>query len=320
MQEREQVDQAKEAIKREEFYFDSSDGETGIRVLAWIPATAPRAIVQIAHGMVEHIERYDDFARMLAASGYVVFGNDHIGHGKSVLHVSELGELPVGGNDIMISDVDALRRIAQDRFPGIPYVLFGHSMGSFIARCYAGRHGAGLAGLILCGSGDQPRPVAFAGERLSRLIARASGWDYRSQFLHNMAVGSYAKRIPDATSPLAWLNTSEECVKRYADDPACGAMFSAGGYASLLSLVLEASSSGCLHGIPSELPILFVSGSCDPVGDMGKGVRNAAAALIASDHSDVEVRIYEGMRHEILDEPAHELVYADVLDWLEERL
>ena len=133
MQEREQVDQAKEAIKREEFYFDSSDGETGIRVLAWIPATAPRAIVQIAHGMVEHIERYDDFARMLAASGYVVFGNDHIGHGKSVVHVSELGELPVGGNDIMISDVDALRRIAQDRFPGIPYVLFGHSMGGAVS-------------------------------------------------------------------------------------------------------------------------------------------------------------------------------------------
>lgn len=314
-----ELEEAKVGIKREEFYFDSSDGEARIRALAWTPKESPRAIVQLAHGMVEHIERYDDFARTLAASGYAVVGNDHIGHGKSLMHGSELGQLPVGANDIMIADVHTLRGIAQERFGSLPHIVFGHSMGSFVVRAYAARYGEGLAGLIACGSG-QSRGVYALGELIARLIARIYGGDYRSRMLDNVAMGSYGRRLKGSTGPLDWLNTSAEKVQAYADDPECGFMFSAGGYASLIALIDESGSRECARNTPAELPVLFISGEQDIVGDYGTGVRRAADALAQTGHVDVEVRLYEGMRHEILQEPAHDIVYADVLDWLEERL
>lgn len=166
-------------------------------------ATAPRAIVQIVHGMAEHIERYDDFARYLAARGFAVCANDHIGHGGSVSSPDRWGCLPENGARVMIDDVHALRQLFSSRFPqGTPYFLFGHSMGSFITRAYLAHYGRGLAGAVVCGTAQQPIAVSKFAGWLSRRIAAGKGIDHRSSFINNLGVGSYGKKIPNARTEL----------------------------------------------------------------------------------------------------------------------
>ena len=313
---------AKDAVQCIEFYFDSTDAQTKIHAMKWEPADEaagkPRGIVQIAHGMVEHIERYDDFARFLAANGYVVCAADHIGHGQSVAAPEHRGELPENGARVMVADVHTLRVMMQLNYPeGTPYYLFGHSMGSFVARSYLAHFGQGLAGAIICGTGQQPIAASKFAAGLSRAIGRRRGFDYCSSLMENLAMGAYAKAIKDARTPFDWLNTDPAKVDEYIADPACGMRFSVGGYASLTDLTGEVATKKCAAMVPDGLPVLFIAGAQDPVGDCGKGVRAASQAMQENSTAQVETKIYEGMRHEILNEPRHMEVYADVLDWLE---
>lgn len=313
--------QAKDAVTCTTLHFDSSDGQTTIRALRWEPAgeaaSAPAGIVQIAHGMVEHVERYDDFARYLAANGYVVCAADHIGHGESVSSPERRGELPENGAQVMVNDVHTLRAMTSRAYPAdTPYFLFGHSMGSFIVRSYLARYGQGLAGAIICGTGQQPIALSKFAAALSRNIGRRKGFEYRSSFIDNLAMGGYGKAIKDARTPFDWLNTDPAKVDEYIADPACGMMFSVGGYASLTDLTAEVAGKACAAAVPDGLPVLFIAGAEDPVGDCGKGVRAAADAMANLSKARVTTKIYEGMRHEILNEPRHEEVYVDVLKWL----
>lgn len=312
---------AKDAATCTPLNFTSSEGSQQIHALLWEPAGsaagAPRGIVQIAHGMVEHIERYDDFARFLAANGYAVCGNDHIGHGQSAPSPERQGELPENGAQVMVADVHRLRRVMEQRYPaGTPYFLFGHSMGSFVVRAYLARYGRGLAGAIVCGTGQQPPAASRMGGFVARSIGRRRGFGYRSAFMENLAIGGYSKAIKDARTSFDWLNTDPAKVDEYIADPACGMMFSVGGYASLTDLTYEVASKECAAAVPVGLPVLFIAGAQDPVGGCGKGVRAAADAMERYSDAVVETKIYEGMRHEILNEPRHAQVYADVLEWL----
>lgn len=315
------MEAAKNAVTCETLYYDSSDGETRIHALVWLPADdaahRPYGIVQIVHGMVEHIERYDDFARFLAANGYAVCANDHIGHGGSTSSPDRWGCLPENGAQVMVRDVHALRELFAQRFsPETPYFLFGHSMGSFITRAYLARHGRGLAGAVICGTGQQPIIASKFAAWLSRRVGARKGMDYRSEFIHNLGDGSYGKKIPNARTNLDWLNTDPCRVDEYIADPACGAMFSVGGYASLTDLTAEVASKECAGAVPPNLSVLFIAGAGDPVGDFGKGVNAAAQDMRRYSTAKVSVIIYEGMRHEILNEPDHMKVYADVLRWM----
>ena len=312
---------AKDAVLCTELFFDSTDGQTKIHALKWEPAgdaaQEPVGIVQIAHGMVEHVERYDDFARCLAANGYVVCAADHIGHGESVSAHECRGELPENGAQVMVADVHSLRTMMQSDYPAqTPYYLFGHSMGSFVVRSYLARFGRGLAGAIICGTGQQPVAASKFAGALSRAIGRRKGFEYRSKLVDNLAMGAYAKAVKDARTPFDWLNTDPERVDEYIADPACGMMFSVGGYASLTDLTAEVAGKQCVERIPSGLPVLFIAGAEDPVGDCGKGVLAAAQAMKQYSQAQVETKIYDGMRHEILNEPRRAEVYADVLAWL----
>lgn len=217
----------------------------------------------------------------------------------------------------MVDDVDRLRQLFSKRFPeGTPYFMLGHSMGSFIVRAYLARYGRGLAGAIICGTGQQPVATSKFAGWLARRIGARKGMDYRSQFLDNLGVGSYAKKIPNARTNLDWLNTDPAHVDEYAADPACGAVFSVGGYASLTDLTAEVASKECAGAVPDGLPVLFISGAGDPVGDFGKGVEAAADMMKQNSLAKVSVVLYQGMRHEILNEPEHMKVYADVLQWM----
>lgn len=315
-------------IVREEAEYLSADGKTQIRALIWqLPEVAsgaipPRGVFQIVHGMAEHIARYDEFARYLAQRGFVACGEDHVGHGRSAAAADDLGHIPLkGGKDILIADVHELRRLVSARYaPQTPYFLFGHSMGSFIVRAYLARHAAGLAGAVICGTGQQPRALSAAGNALSRLVASARGARCRSALIDGLGAGAFGKRIEGARTPFDWLSTDPAVVDAFLDDPLCGAMFTVGGYAALTDLAGEVASSACAAKVPRDLPLLFIAGAEDPVGDRGRGVHAAANLMRRAGASCVEEIIYEGMRHEIVNEPGRARVLADVARWLDERL
>lgn len=313
-----------QGIYREELRFPSADGRSTIRALVWWPELAagarPRGVVQVIHGMAEHVERYDALARLFASRGFVVCGDDHAGHGASC-DPDGYGCLPArGGAEALVADEHTLRRLVTERMGSdAPYLLLGHSLGSYIARVYLAEHGEGLAGVILSGTGTLPVAVSWAGHALARLICAVRGEKYRSKLLDGMGVGGYARAVPGPTG-CEWLSHNEKNVATYVADPRCGFMFSAGGYAAVTKLTARACSLAWARRAPHDVPLLFVSGAEDPVGDNGRGVRAAAELARRAGQRHVDMRIYEGMRHEIFNEDDGGRVMADVLSWVEERL
>ena len=270
--------------------------------------------------MSEHAGRYDEFARYLVSRGYVVCATDHIGHGKSVADPADLGHMPVDGKEILIEDVHELRKTVTARYSRqTPYILFGHSMGSFITRAYLARYGEGVAAAILSGTGQQPYLLSKGGNALARILARMKGPTYRSALLESMGAGSFAKQIENPRTTHDWLSVDPAVVDAFESDELCGAPFSVGGYATLTDLTGEVVTVACASQVPKKLPVLFIAGAQDPVGACGKGVNAAADLLRRAGVQNVEVRLYEGMRHEILNEPGRAQVYTEVVDWIEER-
>lgn len=302
-------------------YFTSTDGSTQVRGIIWWPEQEARGIVQLVHGMAEHIMRYDAFARYLTGLGYVVCGHDHVGHGQSVATPDDWGCLPVrGGRDVLVGDVGRMRKevIARTEVHH-PYFLFGHSMGSFVVRAYIAECGQGLDGAIICGTGHIAPATSAAGNLLARVIARVRGERYVSKLLGNLSIGSYAKAIDNPRTPLDWLSYNEANVDAYIADEQCGFAFSAGGNATLTALTREVCAPECCARVPKDLPLLYIAGDADPVGDMGKGVRTAASMARDAGSIDVTCTIYEHMRHEILNETDATRVMDDVAAWMEEH-
>lgn len=310
------------SVVLEDLSFSSADATSTIHARMWRPDSAepPRAVVQVVHGMSEHVRRYDEFARFLCSRGYAVCGDDHIGHGASA-PAHKHGCMPAkNGNEVLIADEHALRKIVQKKVPaGTPYVFFGHSMGSFITRCYLGRHGEGLAAAVICGTGTVPVATSRAGNALARVVARVRGEDHRSAFIDSLGAGAYSKAVPGPTG-YEWLSMNEDNVAAYLADEECGFMFSAGGYVSLTALTAEACSRACAAAVPRDLPLLYIAGEGDPVGSMGRGVRAAAQLARDAGVRDVTCTIYENMRHEILNEADHQRVFDDVAAWLDSRV
>lgn len=325
-------------VSKEHLRFLSADGKTQLNATIWAPvaegspceetvpagavdaaaAVVPRGVIQIVHGMSEYHDRYDEIARFFCSQGYAFCGHDHIGHGFSVESADDLGVMPRKDSDrILVEDVHGLRQLVQERWPEVPYIVFGHSMGSFITRAYLGVHAEGLAGAIICGTGHNPSAVAKAGRTLAKLITATRGNAHKSNLLHGMADGAYGKAVPNARTPLDWLNTDDACVDAYIADPLCGFMFSASAYVALMKLLVTVADPRTAAACPAELPLLFVAGEQDPVGACGEGVRQAAALYAETGHANLQVKLYPGMRHEIHNEPERNQVYSDSLTWIE---
>lgn len=302
-----------------EFEYPSFDGRSSIHAIVWTPYAQPIGILQLIHGMSEHIERYDPFARFMAERGFVVCGHDHIGHGKSVPSKDDLGHMPVeNGADVLVEDADTLRSIMERAYgTQLPYFAFGHSMGSFTLRVYLTRHGEGLAGAILCGTGQKPRIASLAGNVLSRVGSVLHGERAQSEMIHSLADGAFSRAIKDPCTEFDWISASRENVDDYIADELNGFPFTLGGYASLTELTYLAADLEAAKRIPHDLPLLFIAGADDPVGDMGRGVRAAADMVRAAGAVDVEVILYDGMRHEILNEKESMAVFQDVLHWVQ---
>lgn len=313
------------------YSFISRDGLTNINAKIWkcdewgesedLSIEKPRGVIQIVHGMSEHIDRYDHFARYLVSCGFVVCAEDHIGHGHSVARAELLGHMPLnGGKDILVADVHTLYCKVHADYPSLPYIVYGHSMGSLISRVYISRYGDQLAACVLAGTAHGPITLSKIGESLAHLIAGIKGETYHSKFLDNMGVGAYSKAIPNARTPLDWISTVNEVVDAYAADELSGQMFTAGAYATLLSLLNEVTTKQWALSVPNDLPILFVSGEDDPVGENGRGVRAAAELLRQNGVIHVDEKLYEGKRHEIHNESNRDEVYDFVATWIEDAI
>ena len=315
---------AKGAVRDEDVAIKSSDGSSTCRGHLWLPLEEnPTAVVQVVHGMAEHIERYEDLACAFAAQGWATVGIDHVGHGRTTPNAEQRGTYdPASGATTMVEDQHRLRLWAQERLGGVPHVILGHSMGSFVTRCYIGAHGEGLAAAVIMGTGWQTPATLAAGRLVAGTIARFRGWDYRSPLVDSLGVGGYNRRFEGtgAKTGHEWLSRDEERCRAYAADPDCGFMFALSGYRALFDLVGAAQSARIVQGVPASLPVFVISGSDDPVGNFGEAPAKVFRALKAAGVEDVELDLVEGGRHEILGETCADEVMAELVEWIAPRV
>lgn len=279
-----------------------------------------KAVFQILHGMAEHKERYNEFARFMAENGYAVFIHDHLGHGESVADDSQLGFFgEENGWKNFIADAYSVTNYAREQFPDKPVIIFGHSMGSFVARAYTKLHDEGLAGAIYCGTSGT-NPAAGIAVKLADAVAKGKGNMYRSDFINTLAFGAYNKKIKPSRTEFDWLSRDFKEVDKYVADDKCGFLFTACGYRDLFSVLSFVSAKNWYHSIRKSLPILIISGDADPVGEYGKGVKQVYKDLKKTGHTATEIKLYSGGRHEILNETDRETVMQDILAWADKIL
>ena len=306
----------------DEFYFPSKDGNTEIHTIEWKPEGEVRAVLQICHGMVEYIRRYDEFARFLCGKGYYVVGNDHLGHGKSIQAKSEYGFFNEKyGNACVLGDMHTLRQRTEKKYPGVPYFMLGHSMGSSLLRHYIQMYGNGLSGAVLMGTvADHKKAALLFGKRLCRVMAAFRGWHYRSRMVDKLVLGAYNKKFKPARTRADWITSDNENLDTYVSDPLCSFMSTVNAYYNVFSGMIGIQRKESVYMIPKGLPILFLSGADDPVGEFGKGVRKIYEKYRAAGIQDVTLRLYTGDRHELLNETDREQVYKDLLGWFEKHI
>ena len=297
----------------------SVDGVHDLAGKVYLPAGKPIGILHILHGMTEYMDRYHTFMAELAEAGYIACGYDHLGHGYTAADSSELGYIAdKGGYDLLLRDVKGFSDALRDEYGrDLPYVLMGHSMGSFIARLSAEKYVTPDA-LIIMGTGG-PNPIAGVGLALIGIIKACKGPRHISPFIDNMAFGGYNKRFGEDAHPKAWLTKDAAVRDAYMADPFCTFPFTISAMGDLIRLTKNANRGAWFKSLPQGLPILLVSGQDDPVGDFGTGVETVYAKLQKAGHP-VTCRLYDGYRHEILNDASHDRVVADILDFLQNAL
>jgi len=290
--------------------FPSATGLCDIRYRMWVPED-PHAALQITHGMAEHIDRYDEFASFLAENGVLVYGNDIASHGKSIVAGMPKGYFgEKNGWDAIVQDMRTMRDLVKKDFPAIPFILMGHSMGSFLARTYAGRNGDDYEAFIFSGTAG-PNPVLAIGKLIAKSEIKKTGGKLPSITLFNMSFGSYNNAFKPNRTVNDWLSRDEAKVDAYVADDNCGFPFTACAMYDVFTGLTEISNEKWAKRVPKR-PILVFSGAMDPVGGKGKGVKQVHRWLTKTGH-EAELKLYEGGRHDMLNEINRKEVYADVL-------
>ena len=302
------------------FSFPSADRIHTIQAVTWMPAEQPcRAIIQVSHGMTEYFGRYETFAHAMTKQGFAVSGHDHLGHKTSVREDGELGYFAdQDGWKLVIADLYAHTAQLKKQYPDTPIFLLGHSMGSFIARCYLARYSDELDGGIIVGTGG-PNPGAKAGRLVAQGLCKMGKGKKPSQMLQKLAFGSYNSRFEGRT-PYDWLTRDTQIVDQYAADPYCTFLFTASGFRDLFTLYGLANDLRTFKAVPKTFPLLLLSGGEDPVGGYGEGPRKVEELFRQTGHVDVTLRLYPGGRHEILNETNRGEVYEGLASWIGRRI
>lgn len=308
-------DGLEKVMKKETFNFDSADGKHKTAAYIYTDEfVKPKAVIELSHGMCEYIERYEWVADFFTARGYIFAGNDHLGHGGSS-KPCEYGDFDEEHIEL---DLKKMNDILRERYPLLPIILYGHSMGSFFARWYASRYPDTIDGLILSGTAG-PSLKNNAGRLLAAFLARTHKEGYVSDLLIKLSFGKFIDGIPDAKTPSDWITHDRELIDKYTKDPKCNFNFTAKGYHSLLTALTVVSRKEWARSLPKDMPILLISGKEDPVGNYGKGVRKVTEMLRNADIKDVTEYIDPTGRHELHNEVNRADIMKVVAKWLDER-
>ena len=298
-----------------DFYYGSCC-KGRIHACCWLPEGKPKAVVQIVHGIAEFVERYEDFANYLNSLGCVVVAEDHMGHGQSICGNGVQGYFR-GGWFCAVDDTYRLMKDTMTEYPNLPYILFGHSMGSFMARTILAKYpDSGIAAAIICGTGWQPRLALPALIKVVEGICKKTGERKPNKKLHSMIFGGYNKRIPDARTPNDWLTRDTEVVDAYNDHPLCGFIPSCGLLRDMMKGIYYVEQPKNLQNMKKHLPVLMIAGAEDPVGAYGKGVEQTTKEFEKAGMVKVTQKLFPDCRHEILNELNKQEVYEYIGNWL----
>ena len=304
-------------MQKKEFYYKSADGETEIHACMWQPEMEPVGVIQIAHGVTEYILRYSELAEIFVERGYVVVGNDHIGHGKSVAPGKEKMYFGKEGSwSFVVDDIKNCVDMTKEMFPNIPYIIIGFSLGSFLVRTYLIKYPGQVNGAILMGTGQIP---AFPLKLVRKMVVKEAeevGEDHTSKKIHDLSFGTYNKKFAPNKTDYDWLCSNEDELKKYIEDPSRGGDFTAGLFREMLDGMLYTSQIDNMKKMDKDMPILILSGDKDPVGDFGKGVNRTYKALKKAGIEDVKMQMYHNARHDILHEDCTDSVKNDIYSWI----
>lgn len=304
------------AIIKTEGSYRSADKEHDLHYCVWTPEGNPRGVIQICHGMNEFIERYQATAEYLAGLGYVICGNDMLGHGEACPPDDRGFFGSEDGVENIVADVEGLRLIMRKRYRMLPYFLLGHSMGSFVARAYVTRYPDALDGLILCGTSGTVKSVKN-GLKLLRLLIALKGERYRSPFVYKLAYKGYNDRFAAEKDPVAWLSKNVENRQAAYNDERFNFIFTLRGYQTLLLLLQEISDPQWALDYPKSLPVLVLSGKDDPVGAYGSGPHEICDRLQDADVAEISLRLYDNCRHELFNEPEASDILREMGEWID---
>lgn len=302
-----------------ERFIDSSSKRDRLHLCIWMPEQEPQIIVQVTHGMVEHIGRYEELADFLNRHGIGVIGHDTLGHGKSAPTTSQQGFFAKKqGDRILPADVCRVTMYIRKHYPQSRIILLGHSMGSFVSRQYLTRYGTRIDGAILMGTGDPGRFKIELGLAVANFLRVLHGDFYRSSLIHYMMLDSNNRYFTDYECK-SWLSGCQQEVDQYQADELCGFTFTVSACRDFFRILKQLSGKKGISRIPKSLPVLLLSGEDDPIGEFGKGVMRVCDQYRKAGIRDVSVSIYPGMRHELLHETNREQVQKDILKWILER-
>lgn len=305
---------------KEEFYFQSYCGTNKIHAVKWVPDGTPLCVVQIVHGMAEYVERYEEFALFLTERNILVVGEDHLGHGKS------MGDNPPGyfcerePDKVVVENVHILKDMIREEYPDIPYVVFGHSMGSFITRNFIHKYGSEVDGAVISATGLQPKAILPAMKIMVAVLQSFQGSRHVSKFMDKMAFGTYLKRVKEPKTSFDWLSVSEENVQNYMADDQCGFIFTLNGFKTLAGLCSGLYDTDKIAAMPKDLPLLFIYGDEDPVGNYGAGVEKSYRMYVDAGMYLVSKILYPGKRHELLNEDNKMDVMQDIYGWIQKLI
>ena len=301
-----------------ELTFPSSDGKNTIYAKLFVPDGAIKGVVQLSHGMVDHVERYTEIAEYFASNGYVFAGNDHLGHGKTAACDEDFGFFAEKGSiELILKDLHAFNRILRERFPHSKPILMGHSMGSFISRLYAEKYPSSIHGHIIHGTGGPMGAILPLGKGVVKLITLFKGMKHRSKTVKSMSFMGYNSRFPKEEGENAWLTRDVARVSDRVADKRTDFIFTLAAYRDLFEMVGRANAKAWFSSYPSSLRTLVISGDQDPVGNYGVGPTYVYKNLLLAGVTDVSLKLYEGARHELFNETNREEYYNFLIEWIE---
>lgn len=300
-----------------EITFPSSDGIHTIYADIYTPKNVTaKGVVQLCHGMRDYVKRYEALAEYLTGEGYILAGNAHLGHGKSVQDDADFGYFAdTDGIRYLLKDIHSMNKYLRATYPALPLFLMGHSMGSFLARLYTVRHPHSVVGVIIHGTAG-PNPAVPLGKLCVGISKLFHGARYRSKFLAKLAFFGYNSKFPKEEGASAWLTRDVALVANREDDPFTKFVFTVGAYGDLFEMLRSSNEKKWFESYPKDMPTLIMSGDMDPVGNYGRGPEYVYKRLLLEGASQLTLKIYEGARHELFSESNRDEVFRDMVEWL----